>query len=357
MSIGAANLRAIAEAAGVSRMTVSRALRNHPNVNAKTRDRIVEIANQLGYHPNPLVSTLMADIRTKRTQPSGQVLAFITAHETADRWRDLYTTRQFYEGAHEQARRLGYKLEPFWLFDKWMDAPRLSRILYARGINGIIIAPLPDHPIQLDLDWSKFAAVCMGYSLRSPALHHVANHQYKTMRMVIQELRRRGYQKIGLCLAVDDDQRVLNLWRAGFLVEESVHPPAVTIPILIMDSIGAGFKPFRAWVRRHRPDVIVSIHECVLTWIANLGLTVPGDIGFAHLGISEEMFGRIAGVDQNSRTAGAAAVDVIVGQHHRNERGIPMQPKSVLMEGTWMEGVTLKQPSSPPPRAKPNELA
>ncbi len=44
------SVAAIAEKCGVSKMTVSRALRNHPAIKAETRDKILEAAAQLGYN-------------------------------------------------------------------------------------------------------------------------------------------------------------------------------------------------------------------------------------------------------------------------------------------------------------------
>jgi LacI family transcriptional regulator len=53
----------VAKAAGVSITTVSRALNGYGDVNEKTRQRIVRIAGELGYHPNAAARNL----RGKRT--------------------------------------------------------------------------------------------------------------------------------------------------------------------------------------------------------------------------------------------------------------------------------------------------
>lgn len=55
------SLKTLAEAAGVSRTTVSLALRNHPRISESTRNRIQRIARQEGYHPNPDLRRLAAD--------------------------------------------------------------------------------------------------------------------------------------------------------------------------------------------------------------------------------------------------------------------------------------------------------
>src|SRR5947209_10097280 len=42
----------IAREMGVSKMTVSRAINNHPLVSAETRERVLEVARRLNYQPN-----------------------------------------------------------------------------------------------------------------------------------------------------------------------------------------------------------------------------------------------------------------------------------------------------------------
>ncbi len=56
----------IARQAGVARSTASMALQNHPRISAKTRASIREIADQLGYRPDPAMTALAAYRQGKR---------------------------------------------------------------------------------------------------------------------------------------------------------------------------------------------------------------------------------------------------------------------------------------------------
>jgi LacI family transcriptional regulator len=42
----------IARELGISKMTVSRAINNHPEINTETRERVLELARRMNYHPN-----------------------------------------------------------------------------------------------------------------------------------------------------------------------------------------------------------------------------------------------------------------------------------------------------------------
>ncbi|WP_316860350.1 LacI family DNA-binding transcriptional regulator [uncultured Cohaesibacter sp.] len=53
-----ADIRKIAELAGVSTATVSRVVNSHPHVNSKTRDRVLKVIQDQNYYPNALAANL-----------------------------------------------------------------------------------------------------------------------------------------------------------------------------------------------------------------------------------------------------------------------------------------------------------
>lgn len=63
-------IKDVATQAGVSEATVSRALNDSPQVKAHTRQRIQELARQLGYHPNGLARS----IRVQHTHTLGVII-------------------------------------------------------------------------------------------------------------------------------------------------------------------------------------------------------------------------------------------------------------------------------------------
>src|SRR5882762_6787627 len=91
-------LKDIARKAGVSVMTVSRALRNQSNLSSETRDRVQAIAEEMGYRPNPLVAALMTYRRSARRIDKSQTLAFLTSFPSRSGWREIRINRDFFEG-------------------------------------------------------------------------------------------------------------------------------------------------------------------------------------------------------------------------------------------------------------------
>ena len=212
------NLEAIAKKAGVSRMTVSRALRNVRGVTSETRLRILSVAENLGYRPNPLVSAFMNFVRSGKVHGEAGVLAYLTDSSIRSKWRSVEVYTRFFNGATNRAESLGYRLEEFWLRERDLTARRLSEILYARGIRGVVVGPLTSAHAHLNLAWEKFSASTVGYSLLQPNLSRASNDQYDSMLLALRELRKLGYERMGLMIRQDDDARVHYHWSAAFLL-------------------------------------------------------------------------------------------------------------------------------------------
>jgi len=89
-------LKDIAQLTGVSVMTVSKALRDEPDVSAATKSKIKALAQQLGYVPDSSAQGL----RTKTTKLFGLVIPTAT--------NPLYARMIF--AIEERAHELGYDL-------------------------------------------------------------------------------------------------------------------------------------------------------------------------------------------------------------------------------------------------------
>ncbi|HLP24844.1 MAG TPA: LacI family DNA-binding transcriptional regulator, partial [Acidobacteriota bacterium] len=161
----------IARETGLSQTAVSLALRNSPDVSPATVKRVRAAAKRLGYRPDPLISALMAQ-RHRRAQGSYRAkIAFLHAFPRRDDWRTYAYAAGCFAGARATAEERGYVCEPFWLREPGITAQRLSQILWTQNVQGLLFAPLPvDFPV-LEIDWKKFAALSLDYSLLRPVLN------------------------------------------------------------------------------------------------------------------------------------------------------------------------------------------
>ncbi len=92
-------------------------------------------------------------------------------------------------------------------------------------------------------------------------------------------------------------------------------------------------------LRHYRPDAIVTRLPEVHRSLKRAGYRVPEDVGVAYHTLDEKSR-YWSGMKKNSFQIGVMAIDLLVDMLHRNERGIPVHPYLLMVEGSWVEGDT-----------------
>ncbi len=337
-------LRDIARECGVHFTTVSRALAHHTSIPSETCERIQQKAKEMGYVPDPMLSALSA-YRTKIRPRSYQGnLAWVTNYSGPKDWAKHEIYKLHFEGAVERANELGYRLEEFWLGEPEMNDVRAAQILRARNIRGLLWCAQPSTGVRLDFNWSRFSSVTFGYSLVQPALHTVAGHTFHAMVTTIEQVRRLGYSRLGLAIALASDERIFNIWSGAFLTQQQYWPRNERISLYTPTQFNQ--ERFLKWVRRYEPDVVIAQDEGLIEVLEQAGIRVPKDIGFATPSLISHPRNP-SGIDENPRLMGVAAVDMLSSMLQRNETGVPESPYYLLVKGRWCPGNTLVKKRTP----------
>ncbi|RRJ95616.1 LacI family transcriptional regulator [Opitutaceae bacterium TAV4] len=343
--IGRVRQRDIAEAAGVHRTTVCLALKNHPGIPEETRERIVRLAEEMGYTPDPMLAALASYRTSKRPAAFHGMLGWLVNSSGGYVWNSFPHYQDYFDGACERARRCGYALEVFDLNGEGMSPNRVVAILRARNIDGLLLCPQPEPEMSMDFPWEQFSSVTFGYTLARPRMHMVSSTHHRNMVRAMRELRRRGYARIGFVFSETHDSRTdRNFW-AGYLAEALGYELRLPAMPPFMESFRTagmgGERRFRAWLRKHQPDAIVTGEFMAFERLEEMGWRVPGELGVVCPTLPSRDT-RLAGVVEDSRHIGAVAVDALVAAVQRGERGGPEQPQRILVEGLWHEGVSLR---------------
>jgi DNA-binding LacI/PurR family transcriptional regulator len=343
-------IRSLAKMAGVSNATVSLALRNHPRIGKEVRERIQALAAKVGYKSDPVVANLLVQLRSRKTASYQSTLGFLQLGGEPEllQSNSVPTFRNWNLGCHERAELLGYTIDHLTPLKSHLSAEHLIRILDTRAIRGLLVmGRLEDSglPSELAPVWERYASIVIGQRPIHPALSYVANDQFSSAVEAVKELVKLGYQRPALCINAHVDERVEHRFSGGFTVEQRQLPAKNHVPLFDFEFpyIDPGTeKRFQAWFKQSRPDVILTLHLEIEKWLKEMGLAIPDDVGLVHL----DKFSGLdwAGMDQNSTSVGRAAVDMVIGQLHRNEFGPPPFQKSMLIASTWVPGPTIRVP-------------
>lgn len=335
-----ANLAAVAERAGVSAMTVSRVLRNSPKVSAEVRRRVTEAARAVGYKPDPHMARLMHLVRERKERAIQSTIAVIR-----DECPDTPYRFVSVKDVEARASQHGYGAEEFVLGRNGMSAERLMKIFRARNIEGVIATP-PSSPRQLlRFDFNAFSSATFGYGLPSPNLHRASTNMTQGILTAIEELSRRGYKRIGLAVTEWIDQRADRTYSGALLYHQMRTSARNRVPLLLLPNIGfdRGVRKFCDWMKKHRPDALISFDTYVPEWIEKrLGMRIPDDVGLIVHDWVEGMEG-FAGIHHRRAHVAAAAVDLVATQLIHNEKGIPEVPRQILIPPAFIEGNSVRK--------------
>jgi DNA-binding LacI/PurR family transcriptional regulator len=340
-------MQQIASKAGVTRVTVSLALRSHPGIPETTRRRILGIVNELGYRPNPMISALMADVRARNPGQRTCTIAYLT-HATKEMMREIPAAGRYFSGARRHAEELGYHLEYFH-FQPDTNARSVGRTLRMRGIRGVLLPPVPNLDFSFDLEWQYFCVATLGYSLRAPKLNRSVNHQYNTMRTVFDKALEKGFRRIGLMIRKQDDDGTNNIWGAAYLASQQLRlDERQRLTFFYFDQLTPA--QLARWFKKERPDVIISLARAPTGELRAAGIEPLRDVNIVLLDRAEDQ-PHLSGMDQRPDLVGAMGVDLVAQDMINNACGLPRFPKTILTEGVWIDAAS---PSPPLPPAAAN---
>lgn len=302
-------MRDVAEAVGVSPMTVSRAFKNDRSVNAETRARIRGAADKLGYIYD---STAMAF----RTQKSGFVavnLPSINNANFADTYRGL-SDRMDGSGMQLLLGATNYRVE---------KEEALVRQLLTRNPEALVLTGGDHTQATRDLVVARGLPVVEMWDLPDDPLGHaVGFSNADAMGLVVDHLAQTGRRKFAFLGALPGGDSRGAERRAGALEAARRHGlPEMTFmhagpaPVSMrhgaarVDAMGPDLRTLDAIVCVSDPVAFGALSAC-----RRLGLRVPDDIaitGFGQFEIALVSEPRITTVDVGARRIGTAVAELL----------------------------------------------
>lgn len=268
-----ATLQAVADLAGVNRVTAAVALGRSPQggtrVSKSTRQRILEAAQQLGYAPNALARAL----RTERTN----IIGYYAGYEALDAHTPF--TAAILQGLQRSCRAHQQDLMLFGSFER-DTVDSIYATLASGKIDGLVIMPTPRSPITDRLFDAHLPVVAIANA--HPAVPSVVVDDEASGELIAQALVQKGHRRI--LYRSHEEPRVSVMRRqASFLAAASRHDLQVVVTHAQQDhELSSNELAILALPPEQRPTAAVCWTDLnaytLLTTCESLGLRVPQDI-------------------------------------------------------------------------------
>jgi LacI family transcriptional regulator len=198
-----------------------------------------------------------------------------------------------------------------------------------------------------DFHWENFSVVRFGRSWTMPNAHVVTSDQVGNTMLACAEIRKRGYRRIGF---IDSEGAVpWMLFEAGYLVAQATLESGIKLPMLTITKGAkeAQINKLTAWIKKHRPDAILTDVAAVRGMLPQAGYRVPEDIGLVAQSVLDG--NADAGIYQNPEEIGRVAFLVVMSLINDNAQGVPPIFRQVLIAGKWVDGSSLPARNVPSP--------
>jgi LacI family transcriptional regulator len=315
-------VRSLAAELEISPITVSRALRGQPSVRPELADRIRSLAEARGYRSDPIVAEVMGGLGRTQGRRYRETVAFVWTHERSESGPEE-------RGAAAAAEALGYRLEIVKPWTQGLAEKDVSRILWARGIRGVLLAPNYSWPDpRYELEWPRFASVLMGSSLVNTGLPRVARDYYHDAKLALGKLHEAGYSRIGMVLDTSMHERTERRYAAAF--REYGHSRARLHLVELTNKESAEKLRWRRWLESAKPDAILT------------GISQPwqwGPLSLPQVRLMLRPGEKGVGVRADFARVGAEAMRILDGLLRENRLGLQEDPVSVLVPGVWTRRV------------------
>ncbi|MBH1973451.1 MAG: LacI family DNA-binding transcriptional regulator [Rhodobacteraceae bacterium] len=305
----AVTLKDVAKRAGVSRSAVSRTFTDGASVSPKTRAKVEAAAQDLGYAPNALASSLT----TGRTKLIG-LIANNFHNPLILEVFDLFT-----RGLQDRG------LRPLLVNLSGASDPAASvRMLRQYSVDGVIVASstLPPSFAQAFKTAHLPVVHAFGRYSQAPDVHVVGIDNMACGRMAAETLIRHGYTSVGF-LGGPESATSTQDRAAGFL--QGLAGAPVTLSYATDYTFDAGRAAMQLLLGSPAEayfcgDDLLAVGA--LTAIQDAGLTVPGDIGLIGLNDMEMSRWQNIGLTTIRQPVAEiidAAIDLVVATIERSD--------------------------------------
>ncbi|MFM7018260.1 LacI family DNA-binding transcriptional regulator [Flavobacterium sp.] len=329
-------LKQIAETLGISITTVSKALKNYPDVSEKTKQSVLDLANNLQYTPN----SFAVNLRMKESKTIGLIIPEVVHHFFSS----------VVNGIIAEAEKNGYLVIILQSNESIDLEKKQVELLINKRVDGIILSLSNESNDDLHLkeiirreiplvQFDKIAKLI-------PSSKVIINDQ-KAAFEATEHLINKGCKKIAHIRGPVNPQNAIDRFLGYKKALEKNNIPFD--PKLVYTCNNVTFdegKEFAAQIIKEHPDVdgIFVITDLVavgvLAYLNEINIKVPEKIkiiGFSNWFMSQVITPKLSTVDQPSFEMGVQSFKLLLEEMHANKELKPFSPKTIELTTTVIE--------------------
>lgn len=305
--VRAPNIRDVARLAGVSYQTVSRVLNESPSIRESTKNRVLDVIEQIGYRPNQAARALV----TSKSRTIG-----ILSQQTS-----FYGPTTSITAIEQAAREAGYRLSITTISSNDRSAITSGiDYLLSQSIEALVVIAPQVRVFDVLKELSISVPFVTLQSTDLGGMHSMSVDQVAGARLATRHLIQLGHTEI-MHISGPQDWIEAEARMQGFLEEINQADLRTRAPILGDWTAHFGyyaglellrFRDFTAVFASNDQMALGFMHAC-----RELGLSIPGDIsvvGFDDIPEAAHFFPPLTTVRQNFSEIGRRAVSLLVAE-------------------------------------------
>tara|TARA_R110000868_G_scaffold239713_3_gene494163 strand:+ start:1545 stop:2564 length:1020 start_codon:yes stop_codon:yes gene_type:complete len=332
-----ATLKQIATQLGVSITTVSKALKNYPDVSEKTKKKIVDLAIKLNYTPN----SFAVNLRTKESKIIGVIIPTV----------DYNFFSKVFKGVLEEAEKRKYQVIILRSNEKLEVEKKQIELLLNKRVDGIIMSlsnETGDFNHIKNIIKHKTPLVLFDKIAKLVNCSKVAINDRKAAYDAVNYLIKKGHKKIahfrGSYMPQNSIDRFLGYKKA---LEDNniVYDPSLVYLCDNNTDFEDGYENAKKILVEH-PDIeaIFAITDLVavgiIKYFNDINIKMPEQIavfGFCNSFMSEIITPKLTTIDQPGFEIGNRAASILFDEIDLKKKNKPVVFQSIELETKIIE--------------------
>jgi LacI family transcriptional regulator len=339
----AVNMKSIARDLGVSVVTISKALRNHPDISKATRERVLARVKERGYRPNLTARSLV----TGRSSLIGMIVPDLIHPFFAEVAKALSSA----------IRQQGY----FLIMSSSEEDPELEQQeiehMLAHRLDALVVASCQTSADMLSkTQFGDTPLILLDRAFKELDAHFIGSDDYAIGKLAAEHLLDIGCKHLAHIRGAENSVGKRRL--KGFVDTLKKHgiqvPPEYILQVPRVDADGRSSGV--AALRRLReleylPDGVFCYNDVIAVGVINealaLGIDVPGQlavIGCGNLHYDDEIRVPLSSIDQRSSEIGTRTarliLELLIHEIPGGRRDILLQPRLALRASSARQAVS-----------------